>query len=728
MDACLNTKNVNRHRRRSLGYYGKTSSTAMAMIGLLLALHQHGRWIIPEALVWLLWPLAAGFMVWSISRFRLDPRTPHTQQKNALLILFSGLCLYLVSSATKAKWFYLMDWWVPTQGQRYPTLAVWAVFTFVLSFLVAWRPRIVRWLIPLILAAGMGICLAKLLHFTNGDALYRDDHPSFIFRIWLVLQTFPQMRNYIPMWNGGVLDIAWLSSGTHGIAVPWWPVFSSFPVHEVYTPVIGLTFAVLVPLMAVLSARILSIPWSYAAIAGCLSLGVSQHFFLWLLNYGTIGASLAMSFVVPVSALLLRSIWLRKSGWCVGLFLVLSITFLFNWQPGTIILATMIPGALLCWKRLSVRKIIFLAVCGIITLLLFLPTVLTLLFGESMTKFALAGNEDSARQVSVWTFEMLHNGWKHLCAHMVEMHPMLLVFGLVGLFGAAPRGVRLFYLPMCLILALLTGWGPGIMPNLQLSRMGIPLAFALVIPATATVYRLLRNECLSRSMMRASVLVLLAAGVWSTARIYGNEAKFRVNTIDSASTLIDWIKTAEPQSGRVMFAGSTVHGMGGGHVAYLPVLTGREMCAVDYYHFPPEMVPYEYPPAPFYENETVIKQFMEWHDVAHVLTHREPWKIFLAQHPETYELLHDEGGIVMYRVKREVSRWMEGSGGITAIPNQLDVTVNDPSSTAVIKYNWVPGLVVNSPAEIFPHVMAPTISFIGIRPNGVTNIQIRYKQ
>jgi len=706
-------------------YYGKMALSLFVLLGLLLVLRQNGPWLLSSALIHSAWILLAGFSVWLFGRKRSEPSSPRTANNAMLMLLFVGLCLYLSSSATLAKWFYLMDWMKPTQGQPFPTMPVWAATSAALALVLVFRPRLVRWLIPLFFVAGVILCISSLLLWTGGEALYRDDHPSFIFRIWLTLETFPQMRNYLPMWNAGVVDIAALTSGIHGLAVSWWPVFSLFPVEKVYTSVIGLTFAAIIPMLAVCSVRGLGVPWHYAAVAGCLSLGVSQHFFLWLFNYGTIGASLAMTFVVPVSALVFRSIWLRQPGWGVGVCLIITATYLLNWQPGTIMLAAMIPGACLCWRRWSARKVGFLAVCGAVTLVVFMPTALTLFTGDSsVASFALSGKP--AESID-WSLNMWKAGGKHLAAHMVEMHPVLLVFGLVGLFGAAPRGIRLFYLPLCLILAFLTGWGPALMPNLQLSRMGIPLAFALVVPATITLHRLLRNERISRSVVRAAIVLLLAAGAWSTARMYGNEAKFRVSTITNAQSVIEWLKTETPQEGRVLFAGSTVHGIGGGHIAHLPVMTGREMCAVDYYHFPPEMVFYEYPPAAFLNGEQRIIQFMEWHDVSHVLTIRDHWKEFLYRRSDVFEPLHDEDGITMFRMKRPVSRWLQGAGTITTAPNRIDVTVENPSITAIIKYAWVDGLQVNAPAELFSHELDPDLHFIGIRPNGVSDIHITYK-
>jgi hypothetical protein len=706
-------------------YYVKIAVSLAVLLGLLLVLRQNGPWLLSSALIHTTWLLLAGFSVWVFGRKRGEQSAPCTANNTVLTLLFTGLCLYLVSSATLAKWFYLMDWMKPTQGQPFPTMPVWAVASALLAVVVALRPRSVRWLIVIVFIAGMTAALAKFLLWTDGEALYRDDHPSFMFRIWLMLETFPQMRNYLPMWNAGALDIAWLVSGIRGLVVPWWPFFGLFPVEQIYTPVLGLTFAVFVPIAAVFSVRGLGLPWGFAAVAGCLSLGVSQHFFLWLLNYGTIGASLTMTFVVPVSALVFRSIWFRKPGWGVGVCLILAATFLLSWQPGTIMLAAMLPGALLCWRRLSARKIWFLVVCGTVTVVLFIPTALTIFTRDaSVATFALSGKPVEAID---WSLAMWKAGGKHLAAHLVEMHPALLIFGLVGLFGAVPRGIRLFYLPLCLILAFLTGWGPALMPNLQLSRMGIPLAFALVVPATITLSRLLRTERISWNAMRAAIILLLAAGVWSTARIYGNEAKFKVSTIVHAQTVIDWIKTEQPQEGRVLFAGSTVHGFGGGHIAYLPVMTGREMCAVDYYHFPPEMVFYEYPPAAFLNSEQRIIQFMEWHDVSHVLTIRDHWKEFLNRRSDVFERLHDEDGISMFRMKRPVSRWLQGSGSITTAPNRIDVAVDDPAINAIIKYVWVDGLRVNAPAELFSHELDPDLHVIGIRPNGVREIHITFE-
>ena len=49
-------------------------------------------------------------------------------------------------------------------------------------------------------------------------------------------------------------------------------------------------------------------------------------------------------------------------------------------------------------------------------------------------------------------------------------------------------------------------------------------------------------------------------------------------------------------TGSSLFAGETVHGYGGGHVAVLAYLTGRQMMACDYYAFSPDLVEYNYPP------------------------------------------------------------------------------------------------------------------------------------
>ena len=59
-------------------------------------------------------------------------------------------------------------------------------------------------------------CFHGLLSTTGGEALYRTDHPSFMFRLFEFTRTFPQLVNYNPYWNGGTEHFVGVTSGIAG--------------------------------------------------------------------------------------------------------------------------------------------------------------------------------------------------------------------------------------------------------------------------------------------------------------------------------------------------------------------------------------------------------------------------------------------------------------------------------------------------------------------------------
>jgi hypothetical protein len=260
--------------------------------------------------------------------------------------------------------------------------------------------------------------------------------------------------------------------------------------------------------------------------------------------------------------------------------------------------------------------------------------------------------------------------------------------------------------------------------------MAIPLFFAAVIPASLWSARLLQSGGTTAAPLRAALLALLALGGWNVSRLYASQghAPYAVEPA-FVRELAGWVKQHTPPGARFLFAGKCVHYYGRGHIAYLPRYAEREMMACDYYAFPPGTVEYNYPPAFFRKPEDRLFPFMELYNVTHIVTYHDNWKEAFRRHPDQFEEAHafSDGRAVAFRVLREPEQFLRGSGSARATFNRIDVRLDSPSQVAVLKYNWVDGLSVKAPVELFPFDTGVGIRLIGVRPNGRSEFSIRFR-
>jgi hypothetical protein len=660
-----------------------------------------------------------------MNRFRL------IRQRWGLLLLASALAVYLFSPATEAKWFYFLHWLKDPKGGWHTLRLLWLLGTAALISVLWNRPRLNRPLSAAVLVFSVGWVVCTFLSFTKGAALYRDDHPSFMFRLWQLSRTFPSLLNYSPYWNGGVTDMTAVTTGTSGIGLLLWPLLRLFPTHQVYTPGIAVVFAVLVPACAWLALRILGADRTAANVAGALALGVSQHFFLWLLNYGTIGASLSSAMMLPISACLFRAVRLKRREPWLGAALVFFALLALAWPPAALMGAAFVLPLVLHARHWTRRTLLFLGACTLVIVLAYLP-YLRLILGtsESPLSFAMGSQAETPHAPELpGIAQMLSRGEHVLLAHLVEFNPLLLFFGLGVAIVAPVRALRAWYVPAMIVLALITAWGRDVLPEMQLSRFAIPLAFTAVAPASVAISRAMRRRGRVWALLQAAVLSLLVVTAVNVGRIYQKRGRVHYSILnDYMSGFAEWVGRNVPEGGRVLFAGPAVHGYGMGHVAYLPVLANREMMACDYYHFPPRMVEYQYPPSAYAHNPDQTVLFMNLYNVTHAVTFQEPWKHFFQAHPGLFTPVLETNDWLVVGVKGDPGLFFHGCGEVRATFNRIDVSLEDPDAEAVIKYNWNPGLRTDSPAAIYPHPAADGITLIGIRPNGARNIVIRFRQ
>jgi len=678
-----------------------------------------------QPLLWLLPPLLL------MRKLPADPtaRRGEARRLRPEVLLFLTMVLFLFSGAVRHPWFYYLNW-APRGGMDpmgaglFRSILLTALF---LPFLLRRRPRI--WVaVLLILLFSQAACLRSLLTTTGGAAVYRDDHPSFMFRLWEFTRVFPRLVSYNPYWNGGVVNFVPSATGTFAIGLPLYPLWRLAPIHEVYTLGIGLIYIVLMPWIAVASLRILGANRTAALCAGILALGVSRHFFLWMLHFGTVGASFSASFILPVCACTYRAVWTGRQNKRLFVALVVSLFFLLQWPPGALMAAPLVLSMLFSVRRWTRRAWGFLLAAGVIlALLVFRQFLAPLLRGESLMTHVL---EKSGQTVG-WT-EVLNGvsrGFLHLVAHVHEGHPVLIFLGLGGLCILPYRSLRRWCGPVVLVLACLAGWGREIKPNLQLGRMAITMFFVAVIPASVLCGRLLRSGGRSLAVVRSALLALLLMGGWSVSLLYKSQGYAPYTWLRSdIRDLVEWTRANVPEGGRLLFAGRTVHFYGRGHIAYLPALAGREMMACDYYAFSPRLVEYNYPPRPFRRPKSRLFEFMELYNVTHILTYHDQWKDIFRRYPEWYEEAPtvEWEEIAAFRVRREPSLFRKGEGTVDADFNRLRVRLSKPAEEVILKYNWSDRLTAAGGVEIGPWEAGDGVRLIRVRPRGAREFEIEY--
>lgn len=692
---------------------------------LLLLLLRVNGWAVP-------WPgmlyaslliLPAGWIGW---RTRKDPAPDNPRDAQTLFIMGVASFLYLVSSATRDPFFFLLGWIEPDQGPWNSLLCRWALCGALFA-VIAWKsPRFLRFFamgLPILVITSCAIAFAQE---TGLSPLYRDDHPSFMFRIWVFSESFPQLIYYNPLWNGGKVATYLVASGATGPGLLYLPFLQIWPIEQIYSTGLLILFLGILPAAACFSVRQTGASWSAASLAAALAAGTCWGFFRWLFEFGTLGACFAGGFLLPVACLLYRLLYLDSFSWRQAAALVICSCFFLSWPGFWLVSLALIPPLLLSIRRLNRTKVLWLAGCGAMIAACIAPLVISMLTRVDVGVFAEKGSLSSPG-------ENLHilAGLQQLTGFFRELHPALLWFGILCLPVLRILRHQTFAVSLILPLLIMAGWGEHLPGGLALSRASIPLAFVAAWPAALLCDRVLSMRDRAGAFLAPFLMALLLIGGYATTRFYANESRAAYRTMpDDVRELIDWIRNNTENNARILFAGMTQHAYGGGHVAALPYYTGREMMAADYYQFSPRLVEYFYPPREFRENDEDVFRFIELYNVSHIVAYDETSVIrFYRKYPDLYEEAHTIPGPLpktIFRVLRtNQSYFAENEGHIDAGINRINVRLNSSDGDAILRYNYSPELKVTPPAKLFPHDQDGQ-SLIGIHPNGQTNIQIRF--
>lgn len=674
----------------------------------------------------------------ALARRQIRQLPAATPRECALLALGAGLVICLFSSGSAHPWFFMARWFTHNGG--IPFAVIFSVATVGCSFILAIAGRRAdgrrfAYALALILGLIQVAALAALLHHTRLAAIYRDDHPSFMFRIRELSLTYPAMAVFNPWWNAGVVNAVGASSGTGAVTLPLLPLWRVLPVHLVYTPVIGLLFIVVSPLLTMAGLRAVRASRTATLAGAILSVCASRAAFVWGMHFGTVGAVFSLSLLPPFALLLYRAFVMRRTD-IPTLSALLAISFLMaQWPPCMIPATLLLAGCLLNIRRLRLRILMRLIAVAIALALLLIPNISALLASRDLFRFV--ADTSAAGQAATPLPPILD--WLRaipaMLAHRLpEGHPVVTFLGLGGLAILPHKRLRRIVAPAIIGLLLLAAWGPFAAPRMQLDRMALPAMMLAAIPAAILAGKVFDTASSRLCALRAALLALLLLGGLTVISLYrgAGYAPYTFLTPEIRA-FADTVRREVPPDGRLLFYGRTVHSFGGGHVAYLPVLTGREMMACDYYHFPPKMVEYDYPPKPWRKTAEGIADFMRLHGATHLATTMRRRAEFIRSSGLFDELAfmpdgHPDAkfGIALFALKDATAgRVLEGDASVEANFGQLRVTPGEEPE-AVIRYVWNPHLVANGTADITPTEVAPGVSFIRVAFHGKEPAVIRY--
>jgi len=704
------------------------ASAALLGLSLLVGLHHGPRIVSRGLLLYLSWWLPVAFCLMACLRSASGAQEDPAPRRLAGVcnLLFWLLVAYLCSRATASTWFYFIGW--QPEG---PLFYRYGLPLFVL--ISAWlavpllrsteRQREIA--LGLLALASMAGCAFALLAGTGGAALYRDDHPSFLYRLVEFGRTFPRLIWYTPWINGGTEHHT--VGGIASLGILFWPLWRSVAPHTVYTPIVALLFIVALPMACYTAVRMVGGGRSGAWVGALLGLGVSQYYFMWLLKIGTLGALIGSACFPLVVASLYRIIWRSRTGTGQGIVLVIAALFLLLWPPGAVLALSLAAPLLASLRQTRPRTWIYLGLLGfLLALLLTYPLLITIQHGETTTRYVMQedihGGDVAANVVS-----RFGPGFERLMGNVRAANPIIVWMCLAPLLVPTRPGFRRWFLLLLAPLTVVSAWGGGWLPHLDLYRLAIPALLVAAIPAALAVEAVLAVRSRWFVPARAGLAALLILCSWNAVRVYANQGPMHYSALDERlDYLRGWIRDYTTHDGRILFAGPSGHEYGGGHVAYLPILFDREILASDYYHFPPSLVDYEMPPLRFLGGHESYWQYLEWYNVSHIVTFHDHQKMYLRSHPEAYEELATVHRRTFYRVIREPTFFLRGAGRVEAEFNRLQVTLTGDTDEAVLCYNYSDGLMAAPPVELFPHEVAEGVRLIGIRPHGAKEFEIRY--
>lgn len=606
---------------------------------------------------------------------------------------------------------FISDWFYNDYGfLQAPSIRGTILLLAIVIFPFYFNNKKINW--SLISIISIAFLIVNFLLESEGRIIFSDDHSTFLHRLILLKDNFPNIPIYDPLWNGGYDQRYFFATGALNYFFLTLPITYFFDPEIVYNYCFIFIVFVLPPIITYLSARIAKVSVETSWIATILSLSVGFLWYRWCLQYGTMGF-IVSTILVPLNIVLSARIVnvKEKTPLVLALLFAISFTLMLFWSASGLVF---IPIILLgIWKILRNNLLKHNHVKLIIALLLTLnvPWIVSFWSVSNVSKFIVA--EESATSTDS-TKEYVNNRskkFKHKTedidlvkvvnearSNLSTFNPLMIIFVIPGLFLLK----RAYRLPFMLTLSWLLFLGTfcvKLKPQLELDRMLIILFMSACIPSALAIKKLFEdvnaNSTLSR-LFKLSVVTLTAATLISMPISVSSIIKRRTtnyyNFSDKLSKdLINTISSYKNNNSRVIFTGCIIHEIDGGHIAPLTEFTEVPIIASSPVHnlwwykqiFPPEFIS---------RRDEGKEEYMDLYNVSVVFAHEPKWREYFKQRSDKYKFIKQINSFSVFeRLNYTPNYFLKGKGKILEQTNH-SVKLQMHSDNAVIKFNYFPFL------------------------------------
>lgn len=570
--------------------------------------------------------------------------------------------------------------------------------------------------------------LFGFFYYSGSALIFSDDHPSFLYRLAQLKENFPNIPFYNPLWNGGVEAREFFASGILNIFTVFSPIIYFFDLTSSYTYIVVSLLFVIVPSIAFLTAKVVRLESGACAILVVLSTTFSLLWYRWSLSYGTLGFVFSTALVSLNLALFAR--FLAANG-NVSVFSALgtaiSFTLMLLWSPSAILFSPLLLLVVPRLFKLAKQKMAWVTLAAL--LLLNVPWMGAFMKFSNVADFvAVSQNPDSnalkeeahleAPVHDLSKFRMIDQKkigipwWRQTITRIRDnftpISPIVLFFGLPGLFLIRGPTNRKVYGLACLSALIFGILGPGIKPQLELERMIVILGLILALPASILINEFINKH--SNPVLSSALVGLLAFSPIWIFRITSNLTTEKYATASPiVQELISAIKLNAGE-GRTLFAGFTLHELSHGHVAPLAYWTGLPLIASSYQHDRwryVDVIPEEYRS----RKQAGVIQYLDLMNVTSVVTHDRFWRKWFSSRPELFERVWQGGVFQLFRRRNyNPNYFLEGLGKID-LQQGNKVDLMPESKDIVVKFKYLPFLKASN-CNLQPLRISESITFI----------------